>query len=129
MYAIRSYYVFNNAHMEHLVKMYDQERHQERIFSLQVQNFKGAHNYVVIFKDVTEALNERTHLEEQAHHDMLTRIYNRNRFEYYLEQELKRAERYDQLFSLIMFDIDHFKKINDTYVITSYSIHYTKLYE
>lgn len=32
-----------------------------------------------------------------------------------LEREVSRASRYESIFTLILFDIDHFKKINDTY--------------
>ena len=45
----------------------------------------------------------------------LTQIYNRRYFLESLEREMSRALRYRRDLSLIMFDIDHFKQINDTY--------------
>ena len=47
--------------------------------------------------------------------DPLTGIYNRGYLEEHLAQEIKRARRYKRSLSLIMCDIDFFKKVNDTY--------------
>jgi diguanylate cyclase (GGDEF)-like protein len=47
--------------------------------------------------------------------DGLTQIYNKRYFVETLEREIGRAHRYRRELSLVMFDIDHFKKINDTY--------------
>ena len=47
--------------------------------------------------------------------DGLTKLYNHRFFQELFEREFRRSERYSTVFSLIMLDIDHFKKINDTY--------------
>lgn len=47
--------------------------------------------------------------------DSLTKIYNRGHFMKLAQQEFERARRYQRPLSLIMFDIDHFKNINDSY--------------
>jgi len=47
--------------------------------------------------------------------DPLTKVYNRLKFDEILQTEIERAKRYKTIFSLIMFDIDDFKKINDTF--------------
>lgn len=47
--------------------------------------------------------------------DGLTQAYNKRFFLEALERELNRAVRYDRALSLVMFDIDHFKGINDTH--------------
>ncbi|TGM05210.1 diguanylate cyclase [Leptospira jelokensis] len=47
--------------------------------------------------------------------DELTRLYNRRHFETALVREFKQASRYNQNLSLLVIDIDDFKKINDTY--------------
>lgn len=67
-------------------------------------------------KQLTEILLEKNEsLKALAGTDELTNLFNR----YYLDQrivsEMERAERYDQPLSLIMFDLDHFKKVNDTW--------------
>lgn len=47
--------------------------------------------------------------------DPLTQIYNRLKFNNALEIEIARARRHKRVFSLLMFDIDHFKDINDSF--------------
>lgn len=47
--------------------------------------------------------------------DGLTQIFNKRYYIEALEREISRCIRYDRHLSLIMFDIDHFKRINDTY--------------
>ena len=47
--------------------------------------------------------------------DGLTNIYNKRYFLEALERELSRAHRHNRKLSLVMFDIDFFKKINDVY--------------
>jgi diguanylate cyclase (GGDEF)-like protein len=47
--------------------------------------------------------------------DGLTQVYNKRYFLETIEREIGRAQRYRRELSLIIFDIDHFKKINDTY--------------
>jgi two-component system cell cycle response regulator len=46
--------------------------------------------------------------------DGLTQIHNKRYFLEFLEREMGRCHRYNRALSLVMFDIDHFKKINDT---------------
>jgi len=47
--------------------------------------------------------------------DGLTQVFNKRHFTETLERELSRARRYKRALSLILFDVDHFKKVNDTY--------------
>lgn len=54
-------------------------------------------------------------LGSAAHTDPLTRIYNKGYLLEALEAEFKRAKALHTDFSLVFFDLDHFKKINDTY--------------
>jgi diguanylate cyclase (GGDEF)-like protein/PAS domain S-box-containing protein len=55
------------------------------------------------------------HLNTLASTDTLTEIFNRRKFDAVLAAELDRAVRYGQTFSLILFDIDHFKQVNDRF--------------
>jgi diguanylate cyclase (GGDEF)-like protein len=50
-----------------------------------------------------------------AHTDTLTQIANRRELDETIAREVNRATRYHQPLSVIMFDLDHFKQVNDTY--------------
>lgn len=54
-------------------------------------------------------------LEESNNRDGLTGIYNRRHLELRLSNEFDRARRYGGSFAFIMFDLDHFKKVNDNF--------------
>jgi len=54
-------------------------------------------------------------LQDQAHTDPLTRLANRGWFEESLAPEMQKADRLGHSLALIMFDIDHFKAINDQF--------------
>lgn len=58
---------------------------------------------------------ENARLYELATVDGLTRLYIRRHFEQRLMEELRRSERYATQVSLLIMDIDHFKRFNDTY--------------
>lgn len=51
----------------------------------------------------------------RAEHDGLTHVHNRRAFDERLVEELRRHQRYRHPMTLLMLDIDHFKRINDTY--------------
>jgi diguanylate cyclase (GGDEF)-like protein len=53
-------------------------------------------------------------LAEQAVRDPLTGLYNRRFFDAALLQHIETARRYERELSLVLFDLDHFKKVNDT---------------
>lgn len=67
------------------------------------------------FFDGRDLKRKRQQVEYLAIHDQLTGLYNRGEFESRLEEEFYRSERYDNPLSLLMIDLDHFKKINDTH--------------
>ena len=54
-------------------------------------------------------------LSEIASHDGLTGLLNRQRFDELINTEMAEAKQYNKEFSLILADIDYFKKVNDTY--------------
>jgi diguanylate cyclase (GGDEF)-like protein/PAS domain S-box-containing protein len=57
----------------------------------------------------------RGELERVAYEDSLTGLANRRYFLAEAERAAARADRHDQALSLLMFDLDHFKRINDTH--------------
>ncbi len=52
-------------------------------------------------------------LEHLSHHDALTGLLNRRAIEYLMEREAQRLHRFGEPFSVLMVDIDYFKRIND----------------
>lgn len=58
---------------------------------------------------------DNTKLFKLAITDGLTGLFMVRHFKNRLAEELKRSRRYQKIFSLLFFDIDHFKKFNDTY--------------
>lgn len=81
----------------------------------------GADDYVTKPFDIVELLARvRVGFRSVANRklaiiDNLTQVYNRNFFTAYLEKAIKQAYRYNHDLSLILTDIDHFKKVNDTH--------------
>jgi len=67
-------------------------------------------------KELHESLQEKNRqLLEMANRDGLTGLYNHRYFQESVAKDFQRAVRYKESLSCIMFDIDHFKKFNDTY--------------
>jgi diguanylate cyclase (GGDEF)-like protein len=81
----------------------------------------GADDYVIKPFDIYELLarirvGERTVTKKRdAIIDELTKTYNKTYFNMYIAQEINRSERYHHELSLIIADIDYFKKVNDNY--------------
>ena len=76
----------------------------------------------VLIEDVTDVCHYQSMLKKTLNElalasriDGLTQIFNRKHWEACLEQEFSRARRYGHAVTLILFDLDHFKLLNDTY--------------
>ena len=81
-----------------------------------IKNSEGkVQNYVATFHDITTIKKLEQELESLASTDPLTGTLNRRAFEQKFNEQLNSTRRYKQLFGLILFDIDHFKQVNDTY--------------
>lgn len=100
-----------------LLMSYDEleERVRKRTAELSKANDE-LHSEIAERKLVEEALRKsEKKLEVLAATDTLTQTYNRLKFNELLSQEIQRAERYTIPLSIIMFDLDNFKRINDTW--------------
>ncbi len=68
----------------------------------------------IVMSDITRRKEVEAELRRLASTDQLTGIHNRPHFEQHLDHELREATRYEQPVSLIMFDLNGFKRVNDT---------------
>jgi len=71
--------------------------------------------FISVIDDISDKKAAEEKLAFTASHDPLTGLLNRKTLDSILELEIGRAKRYQRKFSVIMLDIDHFKRINDTY--------------
>lgn len=76
----------------------------------------------ILIEDVTDVCHYQGKLKETMAElelanriDGLTQIYNRKYWQESLETEFAKAKRYKNSLTLLMFDLDHFKRLNDTY--------------
>ena len=76
----------------------------------------------IVVYDVTEIAHARRELEQAqiellrlSRTDRLTQLWSRGYWEERLHEEFMRAHRFGEPVTLVMFDIDHFKRINDSY--------------
>jgi diguanylate cyclase (GGDEF)-like protein/PAS domain S-box-containing protein len=75
----------------------------------------GEDIYLHYATDVTKYKKMEEELRHLSVVDVLTNAYNRRYFTQKLEEEIERARRTDGKFSLVMLDIDRFKRINDNF--------------
>ena len=72
-------------------------------------------NFVSTGTNITKRIELEKKLEKMAIIDNLTGIYNRHKINEVINNEIERVKRYNEDAVIVMFDIDHFKHVNDTY--------------
>jgi diguanylate cyclase (GGDEF)-like protein len=65
--------------------------------------------------EITERKRAQEELERLASTDPLTGLYNRRRFFMLADAEFRKAQRYNRPLSVLVFDVDFFKRVNDTF--------------
>ena len=101
---------------ENRVIMFDRRRGEERIFMVSLNRFDNTGLYVISFRDITELEREKRHFKIESMMDHLTALYNKRSFEHFLKDRLEDLRRFKRgEVALVMFDIDHFKQINDRF--------------
>lgn len=78
----------------------------------QVESMRVLSNQIALSLEKTHLYEE---IEKLSETDSLTGLYVHRYFQDKMENEIKRAARYNGVLSLVLGDIDHFKNINDTY--------------
>jgi diguanylate cyclase (GGDEF)-like protein len=71
--------------------------------------------WIILIQDVTESFALMEQLEEAAHTDVLTSLYNRRHFMELANISLDKAKRFAQTSHAMILDLDFFKQVNDTY--------------
>ena len=71
--------------------------------------------FTLVIRDIGQQKAREKALREGANRDRLTQVATRGHVEQLAETELFRASRYDRPFSVLLLDIDHFKRVNDTH--------------
>jgi diguanylate cyclase (GGDEF)-like protein len=96
------------------VKQLRERQHElEALVAERTRQLAASNVELETINDRLERANEQ--LERLATEDGLTGVFNRRHFGEVLDQEWKRATREGTEIALLMIDIDHFKKLNDTY--------------
>ncbi len=92
---------------------------EERLQTSQDQPFTAfGESDELILRNVVAFLQKdlrNAYLFEMATVDSLSQLYVRRYFENRMRDEIRRARRHPTVFSVLMIDIDHFKRVNDTY--------------
>ncbi|MDG6773816.1 diguanylate cyclase [Thiomicrorhabdus sp. ZW0627] len=83
-------------------------------FSVSINAF-DQDSLIIGFNDISDTMKEHIDWKYRASHDPLTGSFNRNFLEKNYQELFHDMTRYGKLVGLILFDIDHFKNINDTY--------------
>lgn len=114
-------YLFRFAHNRPITGGADHMYQNCMLLPLKAEQGRAEAVCVVVF-DATDTAIAQNLLKEAletiseiSNRDGLTGIYNRRYLENRLSSEFDRARRYGGTFSMILFDLDHFKKVNDTY--------------
>jgi len=104
-----------NRHDHRVFTPAGEERVVRELVEVQTDAAGTPERIVGTVRDITDQRALERELEHRANHDGLTGLLNRRAFEPQLNQSVARARRSGEPLSLLMFDIDHFKTVNDTY--------------
>jgi len=96
-----------------IVKMVDGSG-TPRIYTVSV-NPAGGNRYIAAFTDISLTISNQAKLEQLASRDKLTGAYNREFLDAHFAQICHAADIQQKLLGVIMVDLDHFKRINDSY--------------
>jgi diguanylate cyclase (GGDEF)-like protein/PAS domain S-box-containing protein len=86
----------------------------EHIFSVSINAFEDG-NYIITFNDISDTILEKIKLQNNIVRDTLTGAFNRFFFDTSYKTLIREFRDSERETGVVIFDIDHFKVINDTY--------------
>ncbi len=98
-----------------IVSILDINSFLPKAFLVTLNFVEETNHFIILFNEITNIAIEKKEFKQKAFTDELTSIYNRTFFNEALKKEIASFKRDKQIFSFIIFDIDFFKKFNDTY--------------
>ncbi len=99
-----------------VISIIDYKSFEPKVFNVQLQQLASDNtNYIVTFTDITEEKLESQKYYFNATHDALTKIYNKSFFLDTLNISLGKTKRYQSIFSLLIFNIDNLREVNNRY--------------
>lgn len=107
--------------LDHLIEALKSIRKGDPVPALEEENLRTdeigqlAAGVKMLETSMAEERNRRKLTEFLAITDELTGLHNRHFLEQNIKSVMDRSDRYDETVSLIMFDLDHFKQVNDTW--------------
>jgi diguanylate cyclase (GGDEF)-like protein len=111
IFLLKIPYLKNNV-FKHIVFI-DNLNTKERYFEIKIIDMENV--FGVIIRDITDAYNTEQDNRRISLLDPLTNIPNRALFLEKLESEIKKAQRNNNSFAVLFFDLNKFKNINDDY--------------
>ena len=98
------------------IKYLDADGH-EQWFTIRIRAFRhgSGRHALIAHADITRLKRAEQELRQLAITDGLTQVANRRHFDERIHEEIDRSQRYGRPLVLLLLDIDHFKKVNDSY--------------
>jgi diguanylate cyclase (GGDEF)-like protein len=98
-----------------MVSMVDFKSMIPKAFLVYIKKIKESFHTIITFSEITNLASKKREFEVKAYTDELTRIGNRAKFNSDLSNEIHNYKNSKSPLSIIMLDIDYFKKFNDNY--------------
>ncbi|MEE8638220.1 MAG: GGDEF domain-containing protein [Candidatus Margulisiibacteriota bacterium] len=110
------YLIFGNKSAERIgIYMITNWAARKPLFQNKKEDLELLRTFAASLSRANELASAYQRLSDLSVIDELTQVHNRRYFNIKIQKEFTRAERYGHPLSLLMVDIDHFKKFNDTY--------------
>ena len=98
-----------------VVLLHSKRHNQTKAFHIEVNGFKHEKYFIITLSDINETMVKKLEYEWKSIHDSLTQAPNREYFRQHIDTIIKENTQAHNETTIVMVDIDYFKKINDTY--------------